>query len=42
MGISLSVKEAYEEWRDESGDVGQLREFIGTHKGQIEEKLFMV
>ena len=42
MGNSQSVVEAYEEWRDETGDVGKLREYIATHKQQIEEKLYEV
>ena len=42
MGNSKSISEAYGEWQDDNGDIGQLREYIAAHKGQIEEKLFTV
>ena len=41
MGNAKSITEAYEEWEDDSGDVGQLREFIARNKQHIEEQNFI-
>ena len=42
MGVSQSISEAYEGWRDDSGNVSELREYIAARKHQIEEMSFEV
>ena len=41
MGNTKSITEAYEEWKDDRGDVGQLREFIAKNKQHIDEQNFV-
>ena len=42
MGNSESITEAYQQWQDDTGDAGQLREYIARNKQHIETDIFEV